>query len=186
MLMSEFLPVTITTERLTLRHIEARDAADYFTIFSDPEVTRYYAFACWTDMTQATDEIATILQGYRSGESLRFAIERRDSGAMIGTISLHHFFAQNRRCEMGYALASAHWGHGFIGEAMQAAIDHGFKELDLNRIEADIDPRNIASGKALERVGFKKEGYMPERWIVNGEVCDTEFYGLLRSTWEAR
>ena len=129
---------------------------------------------------------ATVLDAYRTGEALRFALERRDTGALIGTISLHHFFAQNRRCEMGYALASAHWGMGFIGEAMQAAVDHGFAALDLNRIEADIDPRNLASAKALQRVGFKLEGFMPERWIVNGEVCDTEFYGLLRRTWEAR
>jgi RimJ/RimL family protein N-acetyltransferase len=69
---------------------------------------------------------------------------------------------------------------------MTAALDYAFVELDLNRIEADIDPRNEASAKLLERKGFVKEGYMRERWIVNGEICDTVFYGLLRRDWEAR
>ncbi|MDL2358538.1 MAG: GNAT family protein, partial [Pseudomonadota bacterium] len=47
-------------------------------------------------------------------------------------------------------------------------------------------PRNVASGKALERVGFRLEGLLRERWIVAGEVCDTAFYGLLRRDWESR
>ncbi|MBC7454145.1 MAG: GNAT family N-acetyltransferase, partial [Massilia sp.] len=49
-----------------------------------------------------------------------------------------------------------------------------------------IDPRNEASEKVLTRLGFCKEGYMPQRWIVNGEVCDTAYYGLLKSDWETR
>jgi RimJ/RimL family protein N-acetyltransferase len=64
-------------------------------------------------------------------------------------------------------------------------VDHAFSALDLNRLEADIDPRNNASGRSLERLGFQKEGVMRERWIVNGEVSDTVFYGLLRSEWKA-
>lgn len=184
--MPTFSPVTLTTPRLTLRHLNEGDTAAYYAIFADPAVMRYYSSAPWTDASEARDALAGVLEAYRSGEALRFAIERNDSGALIGTISLHHFFPMNRRCEMGYALASAHWGQGFIGEAMHATLTHAFEVLDLNRIEADIDPRNAASARALERAGFQQEGYMPERWIVNGEVCDTAFYGLLRRTWEAR
>lgn len=184
--MPEFVPVTLQTPRLRLRHLEARDSAAYFAIFSDPAVMRYYSGVPWTSLDQADEAIAKVLAGYRSGENLRFVIERKDTDEMVGTISLHHFFPMNRRCEMGYAMSSAHWGQGFITEAMQATLAHAFDALNLNRIEADIDPRNEASAKVLQRMGFKKEGYMPERWIVGGEVCDTDFYGLLRSYWEAR
>jgi RimJ/RimL family protein N-acetyltransferase len=59
-------------------------------------------------------------------------------------------------------------------------LDYGFKALDLNRVEADIDPRNTASARVLEKLGFRQEGYMPERWIVQGEPADTVYYGLLR------
>ncbi len=51
--------------------------------------------------------------------------------------------------------------------------------------EADIDPRNAASAKSLERLGFIKEGHLRERWIVEGEVSDTDLYGLLRSEWRS-
>jgi RimJ/RimL family protein N-acetyltransferase len=58
--------------------------------------------------------------------------------------------------------------------------------MALNRVEADIDPRNHPSAKTLERLGFQKEGHLRERWIVNGEVSDTGLYGLLASDWRAR
>lgn len=184
--MSEFLPITLRTPRLSLRHLNEGDAEAYYAIFSDPLVMRYYSSAPWTSLQQARDAIASVLADYRSGNALRFGITLADGGALAGTISLHHLFAQNRRCEIGYAVASAHWGQGYLSEAMQAVLDHAFTALDMNRIEADIDPRNPASASALLRAGFSKEGFMPQRWIVNGEICDTEFYGLLRSTWEAR
>jgi len=71
-------------------------------------------------------------------------------------------------------------------EALQALLEFGFGELDLNRIDADIDPRNSASARTLERLGFTKEGYLRERWIVGDEVSDTAIYGLLRREWRVR
>jgi len=71
-------------------------------------------------------------------------------------------------------------------EALQALLEFGVGELDLNRIEADIDPRNSASARTLERLGFTKEGYLRERWIVGDEVSDTVIYGLLRREWKVR
>ena len=55
-----------------------------------------------------------------------------------------------------------------------------------NRLEADIDPRNVASARSLVRLGFRQEGHLRERWVVNGEVSDTDLYGLLRIDWAAR
>jgi len=68
-------------------------------------------------------------------------------------------------------------------EALQALVQHAFQTLDLNRLEADIDPRNLASARTLERLGFQKEGHLRERWIVNDEISDTDLYGLLRRDW---
>ena len=70
-------------------------------------------------------------------------------------------------------------------EALQALLGFAFHALDLNRLEADIDPRNHASARTLERLGFQREGHMRERWIVKGEVTDTWWYGLLRREWLA-
>jgi ribosomal-protein-alanine N-acetyltransferase len=182
--MPYLLPETIDTERLLLRPMDEGDVAAHYAVFSDPEVTRYWSRGPWTTMAEAAESVASFIAGYADGSSQRLGIVLRTSGELIGSVSLHRFEEASRRCEAGYALARAHWGHGYVSEALGAMLDHGFRTLDLNRIEADIDPRNIASGRVLEKLGFRKEGYMPERWIVQGEPADTVWYGLLRRHWE--
>lgn len=71
-------------------------------------------------------------------------------------------------------------------EALTALINFGFEELDLNRIEADIDPRNEASLRSVERLGFIHEGHLRARWIVDAEISDSSIYGLLRRDWFAK
>lgn len=179
--MPAFDPVVLATERLTLRFFTADDADAHFAIYADPRVARYGSRGPWTDIEQARENIAQTMENYATRTALRFAIVLAASGDMIGNASLHAFHPQNRRCELGYALGASHWGKGYVTEALRAALDYGFDMLDLNRVEADIDPRNEASARVLDRLGFRKEGHMPERWIVEGEVCDTDYYGLLKS-----
>ena len=184
--MSESFPPILQTARLTLRPFRASDAVPLFDIFSDTEVVRFWSGAAWTDMGQAEKMIEEALQGVGDNGILRYAIALSETDKLIGICNLRGFFEQNRRCELGYALGRAWWGRGFAGEALEALLGHAFGPLDLNRIEADIDPRNDASARLLERLGFRQEGYMPERWIVHGEKADTAFYGLLKRYWEDR
>lgn len=184
--MPTLAPTTLETSRLVLRWIDERDAEALFALFSDTEVTRFWSVGAWTSMDQARQAIARDLAGYADGTSLRLAIHLAGQPGLIGTIGLHRFVDQSRRCEVGYALAPRHWGKGYISEALEAALDYGFAALNLNRVEADIDPRNGASARVLERLGFRKEGFMPERWIVQGEMADTVNYGLLKRYWDER
>jgi RimJ/RimL family protein N-acetyltransferase len=184
--MPDLTAVTLATERLLLRWMDERDVAAHYAVFSDPQVTRYWSRGPWTDIAQSAEAIAATMAAYADGSGLRLGIELRTTGELIGNVSLHHFVDASRRCEIGYALGSKHWGQGYVTEALEAMIRHGFDTLGLNRIEADIDPRNIGSARVLEKLGFRKEGHMPERWIVGGETADTAFYGLLRRYWDER
>jgi len=184
--MPTLTPTTLATPRLQLRWMTHDDDTALFALFSDPAVTRYWSTPAWTDLAQSHAFIDATLAEYAAGTGLRFAIVLAASGEMIGSVKLYDFHEGSRRCDIGYALLQSQWGRGLIGEALNAAIGHAFATLNMNRIEADIDPRNDASAKVLERMGFVKEGYLRERWIVNGEVCDTVFYGLLRRDWAAR
>jgi RimJ/RimL family protein N-acetyltransferase len=184
--MSSYFTPVLTTARLVLRPLATADAAGLFAVFSDPAVVRFWSAEAWTDISFAETAIARALEAYRDETEIRFAVELATTRELIGTVNLHHFFNQNNRCELGYAIASAHWGKGYASEALEAALDHGFREVGLNRVEADIDPRNAASGRVLEKLGFRKEGYMPQRWLVHGDYADTVNYGLLRSYWDER
>ena len=171
---------------MLLRPLDPSDAEALFAIFSDPRVMRYWSSAPWISLDQAHEMIAKDIEAHRTGSYLRLGIRLQESGDLIGMGTLYQFMPQCRRAELGYALAGGHWGRGYMREALTAILDYAFDVLDLNRVEADIDPRNSASARALERLGFVKEGHLRERWIVEGEVSDTGFYGLLRSDWRKR
>jgi ribosomal-protein-alanine N-acetyltransferase len=173
----------IELERVRLRQIEESDANALFAIHSDLEVARYQSKPAMTDRAQAEELVKRIRAGYEDGRSLQLGIERKEDGVLIGYCLLFHFDEENRRAEIGYSLGRPYWGRGYMHEALLALLEIAFGALGLNRLEADIDPRNAPSARSLERLGFKKEGYLRERWIVNGEVSDTALYGLLHSEW---
>ena len=180
--MPSFNPVQLQTPRLTLRFVTAEDADALFRLFSDAEALRYWSSGPWLHPAQATDNIEQTLNSYTDGSALRLALVLPD-GELIGTASLYAFDRRNHRCEIGYMLARPHWGQRYMQEALAALIGYGFGALELHRIEADIHPDNIASGRILEGLQFRREGHLRERWFVSGEVSDSVIYGLLRSDW---
>ena len=125
-----------------------------------------------------------LFKAYREQGHGFWAVQRRADGVLVGMCGLFKRPALPEP-DIGYALLQAQWGKGLVGEALSAVIDYAFNTLNMNRIEADIDPRNAASAKTLERLGFQKEGYLRERWIVGDEISDTALYGLLQHDWKA-
>lgn len=184
--MHAFAQLVLHTPRLRLRPLRDWDASALFGIFSDPRVMRYWSTPPWPHIDEAHKLIAQDVEALAKGKYLRLGIERTSDDRLIGNCSLFNLSEQCRRAEIGYGLAHAEWGHGYMDEALGALLDHGFAQLDLNRVEADIDPANIVSARSLERLGFRAEGYLRERWIVGGQVSDSRLYGLLLSDWRAR
>jgi RimJ/RimL family protein N-acetyltransferase len=184
MIDSETLP-TINATRVSLRWLNLEDASALFSIFSDTEVMLYWSSPPLADEQAARDLLADIHDNFRRKTLFQWGIARRTDNRVIGTCTLFHFDAPNRRAEIGYALGREHWGKGYMQEALGALLDFSFDTLNMHRLEADVDPHNLASVKTLERLGFQREGYLRERWLVNGEVQDALFYGLLRREWRS-
>ena len=184
--MTRLEPIVIHTKSLILRILDEADLPAVYDIFSHPEVMRYWSYPPWTESSQAHQWLSRVQEGYRTGNDLQFGIERRADHVLVGTCTLFQFHVASRRAEIGYALGRPYWGYGYMNMALQALLRYAFETLELNRLEADIDPRNLASARTLERLGFQKEGYLRERWIVNNEVADTSLYGLLCREWQER
>jgi RimJ/RimL family protein N-acetyltransferase len=183
---TNFDRVTLHTDRLLLRPLHESDAPAIFAIRSDPKIMRYTSSQPMTSQDQAEAFIAREAAGMAARESLRLVLQRIEDDTLIGACLLFQLNAQCRRAEVGYELRHDAWGRGYMHEALVALLDFGFSELELNRVEADIDPRNVASARSLERLGFVREGLLRQRWIVDGEVSDSALYGLLLSDWQAR
>jgi RimJ/RimL family protein N-acetyltransferase len=175
----------LTTPRLILRAVCDTDASDVFEINSDPETVRYSSHPAYTSLDEVAGFLARTYASFDDQSQLRWAVERLEDKKMIGLCSLFGLDFSNLRAEIGYTLNRQAWGQGYMSEAVRAVLDYSFNHLQLRRIEADAEPRNTASTVLLERLGFKLEGLLKERWFVNGEVQDTAFYGLLRSGWQA-
>jgi RimJ/RimL family protein N-acetyltransferase len=149
-----------------------------YALFSDPAVVRYWSFPAWTELAQADEFMRPLLEG-ADDTMLPWVVADRGSDRMVGTATIFAVHKAQRRAEIGYTLLREHWGHGLAREAVTHALVYGFEELGLRRFEADIDPRNAPSIALVERLGFQREGYMRERWLVAGEVCDSAMFGLL-------
>ena len=184
--MPSYSDVTLATARLDLRPLTPADAPALFALKSDADVQRYGSHPPWTQPEQAIAWLERDRQGMADGGHAQFAVIRREDGAMVGSCTLYDIDEQCRCAEVGYALLPSAWGRGYANEAVTALLDWGFGHVGLNRVSADIDPRNTASARALERLGFTREGHLRERWIVGGEVCDSWIYGLLAREWKAR
>ena len=184
--MPEFDQLRLQTERLLLRPLRESDAPAILAIRSNPTVMRYHSSPPWESIDLAVSLIERDLVAMHAGDNLRLGIERAEDQALIGTCCLFHLDQQCRRAEIGYELLHDAWGKGYMHEALLALLEYGFSELALNRVEADIHPDNLNSAKSLERLGFKQEGYLRERWIVGDEVSDSVIYGLLQSDWRSK
>lgn len=184
--MPSFAQTKLRTERLLLRPLRESDAPALFAIFADPRVSRYLSRPAWSNMALAHERIARDIEAMEAGRYACFGVEQASDARLIGECSLFNFQQQSRRAEVGYTLAFDAWGRGYMNEALVSLLGFGFSQLGLNRVEADIDPRNLASARSLERLGFVKEGHLRERWIVAGEVSDSGLYGLLASQWSLK
>lgn len=175
----------LTTERLVLREVVDRDAEAVFEMESDPVAMRYWSRPPMLDISEARASVERALLFFPARVGLRWSICRPADDWMLGHLSLFNFSEQSDRADIGYGLARRHWGQGFMHEALTAVVDFAFGPLGLRRLEADIDPRNLASVRALERLGFEREGLLRERWQVGDEISDTVFMGLLAREWRS-
>jgi [ribosomal protein S5]-alanine N-acetyltransferase len=177
------LPI-ITTPRLVMRWVSEDDIDALYEVFSDPRVMRYWSSGPLANREAAAAMQREIAEGNLKNSMWKWGLALRDTDMLIGTVTLFNLNLSNGRAEIGYAMGSAHWGKGYMNEALTALIVHAFDVMDLRRLEADVDPRNTPSVRTLERLGFQREGFLRERWHVGGELQDAYFYGLLRREWQ--
>lgn len=172
---------TLQTARLRLRPFGEADADDLFALHSDAHVLRYWDSPPWRDHARAARFLATCRRLAEEGTGARLAVERE--GAFLGWCGLSSWNPDYRSAALGYCFGEAAWGHGYATEAARELLRWSFGALDLNRVQAETDTRNLASARVLEKLGFVREGTLREDCVVDGDVSDSWVYGLLRREW---
>lgn len=178
---SELLFPPLETARLVLRPIGASDAAFVIAHFLDPSVQQYlYDEEPLTTPAQAL----AILDFYTAAPTLdynRWILLRKADRQPIGTCGFHKWSHQHRRAEIGYDLGRAYQGYGYMTEAVQAMLEHGFSALGLYRIEALVAVANTRSRTLLQRLGFQHEGTLRKYFWSGGQAHDHDLFALLRT-----
>lgn len=180
----------IETQRLVIRLAEVADV---------PEIIRFYRenhehlqpYAP-TNAADFLDE-AKWLEGVRvradelaAGSSFRaFLFPRAMPNHIVGNLSLMHVHrGALQSCVIGYNLAAAEQGKGYMTEAVRAAVAFAFGTWKLHRVEAGYMPRNTSSAAVLERCGFKVVGTAPAYLLINGRWEDHVLTAITNPSWE--
>jgi RimJ/RimL family protein N-acetyltransferase len=172
------------TARLRLRPFGDADADGLFALHSNASVLRYWDAPPWSDRERAGRFITACRAMAQEGTGARLAVDRVCDGRFIGWCSLSRWNPDYRSASLGYCFDEPAWGQGYATEAAGVLLRWAFGTLDLNRVQAETDTRNVASARVLGKLGFVREGTLREDCVVNGDVSDSWVYGLLRREWQ--
>ena len=103
---------------------------------------------------------------------------------LAGVININEIVRGNFRSGyLGYYAFTPHNGHGYLTEGLRAVVSHAFTTLRLHRLEANIQPENLASRRLVERLGFRYEGFSPRYLKIAGRWRDHERWALTGEDW---
>lgn len=175
---------SLVTERLVLRELQLGDAAAIAAGAGDRKVARFLIqVPSPYPVALARRWLTARIEWWELGRGVTFAIARRSAPHVcLGTVSLRRY-SRDHRAELGYWLAAPAWGSGIATEACIAAVDFGFRELDLRRVYAQVLAGNVASQRVLDKLGMVTEGTKRQHVRKGDKLCDVMLYGLLRDEW---
>lgn len=173
----------LRTSRLHLRKIGMADLSDYFRVTGNPEVTKYMLFRTHGDLSQAAASIEKWAARYETGRCYHWGIALAETGELIGVIDLLRFDEAAESGSFAYMLGEAFWGQGYGTEALRAVFDFGFREMGLQKIEADHMAENAASGAVMRKVGMTCQGTSPGKYEKDGTRYDAVAYAIDCGTW---
>ena len=171
---------TIETDRLILRQFGPEDApAMYKNWASDPEVTKYLCWPTHPDVDTTEEILSQWVERYGDGGYYNWAIQLKELGEPIGSISVVEQNDKVRRAHIGYCIGRAWWHEGIMTEALTAVIQYLFDE-GYQRIDSRHDPRNPHSGDVMKKAGMQYEGTLRNYDWNNQGTCDACFYSILK------
>ncbi|KXG87058.1 GNAT family N-acetyltransferase [Agrobacterium bohemicum] len=132
----------------------------------------------FTDMTGFDAWFGPLL----TGPNAAFVARDGESQGIVGVFNLSQIvWGVFRSAYLGYYGTVDFAGRGMMTEALLQVAGRAFDQFGLHRIEANIQPDNVASINLVRRAGFLKEGYSPQYLQINGVWCDHERWALISS-----
>lgn len=182
------LPV-ITTERLLLRIGDHTDIESELQFYRENEnhLGPWFPDSGRMHLNRATMEqfVPEFRKRALHDQAYRFQLSlKTEPKRYSGVVSLSRLQrGPEQSATLGYGIAKALEGHGFMSEAVRAVVRFCFVDLDLHRLEACYAPANERSATLLKACGFEIEGTLRESLLINGKWCDHILTSLLNPNW---
>lgn len=177
--------ILLETDRLLLRPFEAGDFDAVFAIYSRPDVAEYLLWDARTeDETRAAlDKRIAARAIEKEGDFVALAIVLKTTHEFIGDVVLGWTSEEHRTGEVGFIIHPDHQGRGYATEAVRAVLDLAFDDMKLHRVIGQVETRNSASARVLDKLGFRKEATFVENAFVKGAWQSEMIYAILDREW---
>jgi ribosomal-protein-alanine N-acetyltransferase len=169
---------------LSLRYPAPADAPALYALASDPEVTRFFSWGPYRQEQEARDWLATLPGRRRRGIALELAVVDA-ADRPVGITLLNEFEPRDRRAVVGTWFGRDHWGTGANHESKALVAHLVFGAMGLERLGSYADVRNGRSQRALEKVGFTREGVLRGFHRHGDSPRDVVVFSMLRDEWAA-
>jgi [ribosomal protein S5]-alanine N-acetyltransferase len=174
--------VELAGPTLTLRPLELGDVPALMALGSDPEVTRWFSWGPYATVEQPRAYVTEQLARRARGEQLDLLMLHARDGP-VGVTGLSDWAARDRRAVVGTWFGRRWWGTGLNLEAKALVAHLAFAGCGLERLGAYADVRHARSQRALEKVGFRREGVLRGFHRHGDEQKDVALFSLLRGDW---
>ena len=171
----------VTTQRLTIEPLSARDVPEFVAYRRDPSIARWQSWEPTYSVNDAAELIAAQPDADLppAGSWIQLAVRDTETGLLYGDVAVHTLGEQPDSYEIGVTLASASQGRGIGTEAVGAVVDHLFVDARAHRVVAFCDSRNEPVARLLRRVGMRQESSQTEGDWFKGEWTTLDGYAIL-------
>lgn len=146
----------------------------------DPDVTKYLTWRPNRSVGETREFLQASLVAWREGRSYHWTIVRKEDQELMGMINAR---VENHKWQIGYVLARAYWGKGYMTEALRKLVAWALEQPEISRIWSVCDIENRASARVMEKAGMRREGRLP-CWSVHpnlsAEPRDSYCYSVAR------
>jgi len=173
----------LKTYRLIIRLAELGDEDAIYSYRSDVIENKYQGWLP-ASVKEVRDYIKNMPLTLDAADiCFQFVIILKEENRLIGDMGIIFTGHDGRQAELGCTLNKDFQANGYATEALARMVDYLFLTLNKHRLVASIDPRNTASIRLIERLGFRKEGYFKKSYYLRGEWTDDVIYAMLHDEW---
>ena len=165
------MALILETERLALREWTPEDAEALHVLTGDAEVMRYVGDSRTWDIGRVREWVGKLNVSYRTRGFSRWAVVEREGGLAVGSCGFAPL-PWSGEIDFGYMFRRDRWGRGYASEITPAVLRYGFERYGFGEVVASIDPKNDASRRVLEKIGF----VYSHNEVQPGEVEESEIY----------